>query len=83
MCNRNIRILSYSLKLRKKSPPMRRTRLHAQFDQMQTRARELGISVHGLLEETRRIARLIDENPAQARIAITAFGQLLREGYLA
>jgi hypothetical protein len=58
-------------------------RLHSQFDQMQTRARELGISVDELLEETRRIARLIDENPAQARIAITAFGQLLREGYLA
>jgi hypothetical protein len=57
-------------------------RLHTQLEQMQTLAGELGISVDGLLEETRRIARLIDENPGQARIAITAFSRLLREGYL-
>jgi hypothetical protein len=70
-----------TLRNRQQSAELRR--LHSQFDQMQTRAKELGISVDGLLEETRRIARLIDENPAQARLAITAFSRLLREAYLA
>ena len=49
---------------------------------MQTRAREAGISMEGLMDQIAGILPLIDDDPARARNEITAFSRLLREGYL-
>lgn len=72
----------YRFVLRGRAQARERRRLEWRLQEMQTRARELGISMEGLMDEMGRILPLIEKDPASARNEITAFSRLLREAYL-
>lgn len=72
----------YRFVVRSKVQDLERRRLEWRLSEMQDRARELGISMEGLMDKMGRILALIEEDPARARSEITAFSRLLREAYL-